>query len=633
MQSQNPGSESLHDRGVLDPAISQYLPSEIITGLHVRGGVDRTPSITIRHLASHTSGLPDFFERRRGGPSLYKRLRGGNDRAWTFEEILRITREEQRAHFDPQDLSAPRQRARYSDTGFQLLIQTLQQVTGRSFTELLAERITKPLSLTQTWHPASGPRDTSHALPLPLHARHRPVSVPQTIRSSNDLYSTTDDLITFERALLVGSPFRNPETRRLLIERRNRLANAPVIRYGLGTMIFRVNRIMSPTGSPVHLVGHSGSTGTWLFTCPELGVHMAGTVDQTEAQSLPFSVMAKVPAPLGSLRAPVRRHTRIEISHPTFGGTMKYLHLEGVEPAASNIVLGLMRIADKSDDEIRELYAAARDAGITMIDHANVYGGDHLCERRFAEAVALTPSERTEIVIQTKAGIVKTENGPHFDFSYDELVREAERSLTELNTDYLDVLLLHRTDALMEPEEVARAFDELHASGKVRAFGVSNQTPRQMELLRAYVTQPLVANQLQLSITHCPIIAQGVAPNMVAEPGSVVRDGGGILDYCRLTNTTIQAWSPFQKGFFDGVFLGDAEYPELNAEIQRIAAKYGVTDTAIAVAWITRHPANMQVVLGTTNPQRVSDAAAGSEIPLTRAEWYQLFRLAGHKVP
>lgn len=311
---------------------------------------------------------------------------------------------------------------------------------------------------------------------------------------------------------------------------------------------------------------------------------------------------------------------------------MKYQEYAGLEAPVSNIILGLMRIADSSDSEIRDLYRAARESGINVIDHANIYGRDHLCEHRFAEAVPLSPAERSEIVIQTKAGIVTGEN-PHFDFSYEELVGEAEKSLRALDTDYIDVFLLHRPDTLVEPEEVARAFDHLESSGKVRAFGVSNQTPRQMELLRKYVRQPLHFNQVQLSMTHCPIIAEGVAMNMLSSEQSVVRDGGGLLDYARLTGTTLQAWSPFQKGFFDGVFLGDPEFPELNEALQRIAARYSVTDTAIAVGWITRHPANIQVVLGTTTPQRVRDSAAGSEIPLTRTEWYELFRLAGHIVP
>ena len=311
---------------------------------------------------------------------------------------------------------------------------------------------------------------------------------------------------------------------------------------------------------------------------------------------------------------------------------MKTFTLPGTDITAPNVVLGLMRIAEKSDDDIRELVHTARDAGIDFFDHADVYGDElHECERRFAEAMQLTPSERDGITIQTKAGIVK--DGPYFDFSRDHLVESVEGSLAALGTDHIDILLLHRPDALVEPEEVARAFDELHESGKVLNFGVSNHTPRQIDLLRRHVRQPIVANQLQLSITHEPIIAQGVAANMQAEPQSVTRDGGGIVDYCRLNDITIQAWSPFQAGFFTGVFLGSPDYPELNAAIDRMAATYDVSPMAIATAWITRHPAHMQVVLGTTNPDRVTQAAAGSEVELTRAEWYELFRTSGHLVP
>jgi predicted oxidoreductase len=290
-----------------------------------------------------------------------------------------------------------------------------------------------------------------------------------------------------------------------------------------------------------------------------------------------------------------------------------------------------MRIDQKSDEEIRTLVSTARDAGIDFFDHADIYGRDHLCERRFGEALDLSPSERAGITLQTKAGIVT--DGPYFDYSSEHLIEAVEGSLRALRTDYIDILLLHRPDALVEPDEVARAFDELATSGKVRHFGVSNHTPGQIELLKKSVTQPLVANQLQLSITHAPIIAQGVAANMQGEDQSLTLDGGGILDYCRLHDVTIQAWSPFQAGFFDGVFLGNEKFPELNAVIDRLAGEYGVTGEAIATAWITRHPANMQVVLGTTTPQRVTDAAAGSDVPLTRAQWYELFRAAGHIVP
>lgn len=310
---------------------------------------------------------------------------------------------------------------------------------------------------------------------------------------------------------------------------------------------------------------------------------------------------------------------------------MKTFTMPGTDITAPNVTLGLMRIQDKTDDEVRTLIRTAREAGISFLDHADVYGSEvHGCERRFAEALQLSASERADWVIQTKAGIVPS--GPYFDFSFEHIIESVEGSLKALGTDYIDILLLHRPDALVEPEEVARAFDELEAAGKVRAFGVSNHTPRQIDLLRKHVRQPIVANQVQLSITHSPLIAQGVAANMQGLDQSITRDDG-LIDYCRLHDITLQAWSPFQAGFFNGPFLGSPDYPELNQVIDRLAAKYDVPAIAIAVAWITRHPAQMQVVLGTTTPQRVADAALGSEVPLERSEWYELFRAAGYTVP
>ena len=313
---------------------------------------------------------------------------------------------------------------------------------------------------------------------------------------------------------------------------------------------------------------------------------------------------------------------------------MKTLSLQGVPRPVPNVVLGVMRIVEMDDDAVRTLVRRSRDAGVDFFDHADVYGGSlHACERRFAEALQLSSSEREEIVLQTKTGIVPGENRHHFDFSYDHILESVDGSLEALGTDYIDILLLHRPDSLVEPEEVARAFDELEAAGKVRAFGVSNHTPRQIDLLKTAVRQPLVANQVQLSITHAPIIAQGVAANMQALPQSSVLDGGGLLEYSRIHDIRLQAWSPFQAGFFNGVFLGDPAYGALNAVVDRLAAKYDVRPEAIATAWITRHPAGIQVVLGTTNPDRVEAAAAGSDIPLTRAEWYELFTAGGYTLP
>lgn len=309
---------------------------------------------------------------------------------------------------------------------------------------------------------------------------------------------------------------------------------------------------------------------------------------------------------------------------------MKNLTFPNTTIESSNVVLGLMRIGSLTDEQIRTLVGTARDAGVNVFDHADIYGThDHHCETRFGDAVEFAASERESVIIQSKVGI----RDGFFDFSTEHILAAVDASLAALRTDYLDVLLLHRPDTLVEPEEVAAAFDQLHEAGKVVNFGVSNHTPGQIELLKTAVRQPLVANQVQLSIAHAPMIAAGLAANMGELGQSIDRDNG-LLDYSRRTGMLLQAWSPVQTGFFRGVFIGDRDqYAELNDVMDELAAKYDVTPTGIAIAWITRHPANMQVVLGTTTPGRVVESAAGSDIPLTRQEWYRLFTAAGHTLP
>ncbi|MFD2648531.1 aldo/keto reductase family oxidoreductase [Devosia albogilva] len=309
---------------------------------------------------------------------------------------------------------------------------------------------------------------------------------------------------------------------------------------------------------------------------------------------------------------------------------MKTYSVPGAGLSVPSLVLGLMRIAEMEDAAIRRLFDTAVEAGITMLDHADIYGGaPHRSESRFGEAVRLSAAERERIQIQSKVGI----RSGYFDFSAEHILKSVDESLAALRTDYLDVLLLHRPDALVEPEEVAAAFDTLQAAGKVRHFGVSNHTPGQIELLKTAVRQPLLFNQMQLSLTHANLIAQGIAANMGELEQSVSRDVG-LLDYSRLKGMTLQAWSPFHAGRGKGIFLGDYDtYRELNETLDQLAAQYGVTPTGIAIAWIVRHPANIQVVLGTTRPERVRDSAAGADIRLTREEWYRLFRAAGHTVP
>lgn len=305
---------------------------------------------------------------------------------------------------------------------------------------------------------------------------------------------------------------------------------------------------------------------------------------------------------------------------------MKYIKIPNSDLNVSEIALGCMRISGMPNQAITTLIHTALDEGINFFDHADIYGGGK-SEAKFAEALGMNAHLREQMLLQTKCGIQQG----YYDFSKGHILDAVDGSLKRLRTEYVDVLLLHRPDALVEPEEVAEAFDILQKSGKVKYFGVSNQNPMQIDLLRKFVKQPILFNQLQLSIPFTGMIDAGINVNMKVE-GSVDRDGS-ILDYCRLHDITIQPWSPFQYGFFEGVFLDNPKFPELNQTLTAIASAKGVTTTAIAIAWLLRHPAQMQPILGTTTPQRVKDSCQASNVTLTRQEWYEIYRAAGNKLP
>lgn len=292
------------------------------------------------------------------------------------------------------------------------------------------------------------------------------------------------------------------------------------------------------------------------------------------------------------------------------------------------VAVGCMRISSLDKQQAERFVKTSLEMGANFFDHADLYGAGK-CEEIFADAIQMSPSVREKMILQSKCGI-RPDKGM-FDFSKEHILTSVDGILKRLRTDYLDILLLHRPDTLVEPEEVAEAFDQLERSGKVRHFGVSNQNPMQIQLLKKYVKQPIVANQLQLSITNATMISQGFNVNM--ENGAAVNRDGSILDFCRLNDITIQPWSPFQYGFFEGVFLGNEKFPELNKKIDEVAAKYGVSNTTIAIAWLLRHPANMQPVTGTMNLERLADCVKAAEITLTREEWYGIFRAAGNILP
>lgn len=305
---------------------------------------------------------------------------------------------------------------------------------------------------------------------------------------------------------------------------------------------------------------------------------------------------------------------------------MKNITIANSQMSASEISLGCMRITELANKDASTLIKTALEEGINFFDHADIYS-DGKSEEVFAQAIDQSPGIREKIILQTKCGIRKG----YFDFSKEHILESVDGSLKRLQTDYIDVLLLHRPDALVEPEEVAEAFTKLHSSGKVRYFGVSNQNPMQIELLSKYVEQKLIINQLQFSITNTGILDSGINVNMKIDR-SLDRDGS-ILDYCRLRDITIQAWSPFQFGFFEGVFLNNAKFPELNQKIDEIAEAKGVANTAIVIAWILRHPAKIQPIVGTTNAGRLKEICKASQINLTRPEWYDIYKAAGNTLP
>ena len=291
------------------------------------------------------------------------------------------------------------------------------------------------------------------------------------------------------------------------------------------------------------------------------------------------------------------------------------------------VAVGCMGLDKPDDGGVRGLIAAALDAGLNFFDHADIYGGG-VCESRFGDAMHALGVARDRYTVQSKCGIVP---GKMYDLSAEHILASVEGSLRRLRTDHLDLLLLHRPDPLMRPEEVAAAFDKLEGDGKVLRFGVSNMHPLQMELLQGALHRPLCVDQLQFSPAHAGMVACGMEVNMRTE-GAAVRDGY-VLDYCRLHGIAVQAWSPLRFGFFEGVFLDHPQFEALNAVLAELAGRYGVTKSAIVAAWILRYPAKMQVVTGTSNPKHLTEMAAGASIELTREEWYSVYLAAGNILP
>ena len=308
---------------------------------------------------------------------------------------------------------------------------------------------------------------------------------------------------------------------------------------------------------------------------------------------------------------------------------MRYITLGQADKELSEIVLGLMRIEDKSVKEVEELVETALSVGINAFDLADIYGCGR-CEELLGLVLKNRPDLREEMWIQSKCGI-RIEEFTYFDFSKDYILESVDGILQRLKIDHLDSLLLHRPDALMEADQVAEAFDLLYKQGKVRDFGVSNQNPMMMELLKKDVKQPLAVNQLQLSAAFTPGFESGFHVNM-EDSQAAIRDGS-IFEYCKLHDVVIQAWSVLQFGYFKGNFVGNEKFQALNQVLDRLAIKYGVTSSTIAISWILRYPAKMQAVVGTTNPKHLREVSQAANFSLTRKEWYEIYLAAGNDLP
>ena len=308
---------------------------------------------------------------------------------------------------------------------------------------------------------------------------------------------------------------------------------------------------------------------------------------------------------------------------------MRYITLGQDDKELSEIVLGMMRIEDKSVKEVEELVETALSVGINAFDLADIYGRGR-CEELLGLVLKNRPDLREEMWIQSKCGI-RIEEFTYFDFSKDYILESVDGILQRLKIDHLDSLLLHRPDALMESDQVAEAFDLLYKQGKVRDFGVSNQNPMMMELLKKDVKQPLAVNQLQLSAAFTPGFESGFHVNM-EDSQAAMRDGS-IFEYCKLHDVVIQAWSVLQFGYFKGNFVGNEKFQALNQVLDRLAFKYGVTPSTIGISWILRYPAKMQAVVGTTNPKHLIEASQATNFNLTRKEWYEIYLAAGNNLP
>lgn len=303
---------------------------------------------------------------------------------------------------------------------------------------------------------------------------------------------------------------------------------------------------------------------------------------------------------------------------------MKYIEInENLK--VSNIALGCMRISRLSVEELEELILKAVDLGINLFDHADIYGAGK-SEELFGEVLLRNPGLREKIIIQGKCGIKKGE----YDLSKEHIIMSVENILKRLKTDYLDILLLHRPDTLMDPTEISEAFSYLEAKGLVNFFGVSNMDDLQIELIQRSLKQKILFNQVQFSLAHSLLIDSEFNVNM---KNIHHHKANSILNYSRLNNITLQAWGGLQASWEEGTFLNNPTYEKLNDKLNELANKYEVSPVTIAISWILRHPAKIIPIIGTTKPERLEEIVKANTFTLSRKEYYDLYFASGKTLP
>jgi predicted oxidoreductase len=337
---------------------------------------------------------------------------------------------------------------------------------------------------------------------------------------------------------------------------------------------------------------------------------------ETRREFLTYSVLGGVLGAVGTSAPVTAAESPIQTSHADAGMTT----IPRTDLKVSRLAFGARNISMEADG--LNLLNAVYDSGINFFDLSNLPGE----EEPFGIVLRQTKGLRNKLVIQSKCGLVPEKGRKlNMDCSGASIVRAAEGSLRRLGIDHLDLLLLHWPDPLVEPEEVASAFSALRKSGKVRYFGVSNHVPSQIELLSRFLDEPLVANQIYLSLENSYLIAGGIASiSDVTRHAYNYVGAAPTIDYCRMNRMQLQAWSPLRGELLNPSATASPEMKAAHQVLREVAAEKGVSASAVALAWLLRHPAGIVPIIGGRNSKHVADNAAAVRVGLSISEWYRL---------